>query len=103
VQFQATGNTVYYVAVDGVHGATGNVKLSYDLVGDTKFDPSTFTVPPQFSLSVQIGRTYSVQVSKDSAFWAELFSTNAATGTLNVVDSHATAFTNRFYKVIANP
>jgi hypothetical protein len=42
VVFNATSNTMYYIAVDGVNGASGTVKLNYQLG-----DPLAITSQPQ--------------------------------------------------------
>ena len=57
VTFQATKDTVYYIAVDGVGGASGTAHLNYDFGSAPVItqQPDTQTVPPGGNVTLVVG------------------------------------------------
>jgi hypothetical protein len=98
--FAAVADTVYYIAIDGVNGATGSVKLNYQLSAAPHLDLLSRTTGfPGFVSTGVPGRTYQVEASDSFGGWSPIFTTNSASGRFNVLDGAAGALPQRFYRV----
>ncbi|MFO1497572.1 MAG: immunoglobulin domain-containing protein [Verrucomicrobiota bacterium] len=103
--FGAKAGTVYHIAVDGVNGTTGTVRLSYALD-----EPATALplIPTQTSFRAQFGgaagRSYRVQASGDLVRWHSLFTTNLTSANLfQFIDPNMLRLTYRFYRALPVP
>ncbi|MEO8427225.1 MAG: tandem-95 repeat protein, partial [Verrucomicrobiota bacterium] len=101
VRIQAVAGTVYYVAVDGVHAATGNVQLNYSLavplrLSAAKMENGRF----RLSLNGQPGGTYTIQGSVDLLTWFPLQTVQTATGAIEIADTNSTSFRWRSYRAV---
>ena len=99
VRFAATSGTIYYIAVDGVGGASGNVKLNVNLG-----DPPSITSQPQ-SKTVATGSNVTFTVT--SAGSATLYyqwrvNGSAIAGATNSSYTKTNAQTNATYSVIVS-
>jgi hypothetical protein len=107
VVFDAQPDVIYYVAVDGVGGVTGNVVLTYRL--DAPAVPLTIVsstvTQGGFRLRVQgpPGRAFQLQGSTNLSQWVTLLITNSASGTIEFVDPDAAAFEHRCYRALVEP
>ncbi len=98
-RLKATKGTSYYVAVDGVNGASGNVHLTYTLsaparVVSTKLRDNQV----HWEMSGMAGVAYKIQASVNLAAWETIGTTNSPTGTINFSESRTSQ--KRFYRVI---
>jgi len=104
VNIPATAGTIYFIAVDGVRGATGNARLNYNLIGPSRVR-AELTKTGQFLVQVsgQPLRNYTVEASTNFLQWVPLLSTNASAGTIEFKDLSAPSFQQRFYRAVASP
>jgi uncharacterized repeat protein (TIGR01451 family) len=105
VSFAATAGTVYFIAVDGVGAATGNVRLNYDLSAPPHLEllgrsGSGF---PGLKLTGLPGRTYAIEGSTNLINWTGLLTTNVTAGIFNFQDSAAGSLDRRFYRAVMQP
>ena len=101
VRIQAVAGTVYYVAVDGVHAATGNVRLNYSLAVPLRLSAARME-NGQFRLSVngQPGGTYTIQGSVDLLTWFPLQTVQTPTGAIEIADTNSPNFRWRSYRAV---
>ncbi|HVY70035.1 MAG TPA: tandem-95 repeat protein [Verrucomicrobiae bacterium] len=107
LQFPAVSGTTYYIAVDGNHGATGTVKLSYKLSVPLRFNASSVTSlgNGQFRLQLTGAQpgAYTIQSTTNMVDWRTLFATNTPTGVITVTDTNAASATRSFYRAVFEP
>jgi hypothetical protein len=106
LRFEAARGTVYYVAVDGVNGATGTVRLSYALDGSVGSVQWAVRTPQSFGaqFSGTAGRSYRVQASSDFERWFNVLTTNLTGGAaFEFIDANAHRYPHRFYRVVPLP
>ncbi len=98
-RLKATKGTSYFIAVDGVNGASGNVQLTYVFDAPTRVI-STMLVKDQvrWEMSGVPGVVYRIQASVNLAAWETIGTTNSPTGTINF--SEPTTTKKRFYRVV---
>jgi hypothetical protein len=101
VRIQAVVGTVYYVAVDGVHAATGNVRLNYNLAAPLRLSAARME-NGQFRLSLngQPGGTYTIQGSTDLLTWFPLQTVQTPTGAIEIADTNSPNFRWRSYRAV---
>lgn len=104
LNFAATKNTVYYIAVDGFNGVTGTATLNYRLLV-----PMTLTriVKPnetQCRLRVTATPSYPFTIERCAGFsiWVPVLTTNSALGFYDYRDTNATV-QKRFYRAFQTP
>jgi hypothetical protein len=105
LRFNARAGTIYYVAVDGVNGATGTVRLSYAL------DEALLSFKPERRLQgfgSQIGgtpgRKYRVEATTDFTRWFTLLTTNLTNGaSFSFTDTNTARYPHRFYRAVPVP
>jgi parallel beta-helix repeat protein len=105
VTFQAVAGTIYYIAVDGVGGATGTVQLNYNLAGALRI--SNISRPPTGLVSFRVQsipqQNFTIQSSLTLTNWLPVVTTNSATGTFDFTDPTTANVGKRFYRVVAAP
>ena len=103
--YRVRAGQTYYLAVDGVNGVTGVVKLSYAL----SLPPVAVSLPAvrpdstgvvRFSLPTTVGARYTLQTSANLAGWRTLISTNAGSSTIEFRDPEAPSASTRFYRLL---
>jgi hypothetical protein len=101
VQIQAIAGTVYYVAVDGVHAATGNVRLNYSLTVPLSLNAARME-NGQFRLRVNgtPGGTYAIQGSVDLLTWFPVQTVQTPTGEIEIGDTNSASFRWRSYRAV---
>jgi hypothetical protein len=80
--FSAEASVVYFIAIDGVNGAFGTVRLN------------------QLRLSGQPGGIFEVQTSPDWLTWTRLIVTNLVAGSLEFADPASINMPRRYYRAI---
>jgi hypothetical protein len=101
VRFPATAGTTYFVAVDGVNGATGQVRLNYNL--DVPFHLSAARIENgQFRLSLNAGVSgvYLIEGSTNLSNWFPVQTVQAPTGVIEFSDTNSKNFRRLFYRVV---
>ena len=105
VSFPAVAATTYYVAVDGVNAATGNVQLNYalSLVPTALRLTAIGTGASGFRVSVTgaSGGNSTLQGSTNLIDWTPLLTTNAPNGNLDFLDASAAGLGLRFYRAVS--
>jgi len=103
LHFEATSNTVYFVAVDGVGGVTGAAQLNYRLLVPMLItnlakasNSMTFLVKATPSWPV------SLQRSTNCLSWTNVFTTNTVSGTFTFLDTNMPPG-RRFYRAMQVP
>jgi hypothetical protein len=100
VTFNASKDTIYYVAVDGVEAATGTVNLAYELeVGLTVQSVTIADLGMQFEIQTVPDITFVIEGTEDFENWVELISTSSVDGNFNYIDNEALISEGRFYRV----
>ncbi|MDA7610571.1 Ig-like domain-containing protein [Verrucomicrobia bacterium] len=100
VTFNASKDTIYYVAVDGVEAATGIVNLAYELeVGLTVQSVTIADLGMQFEIQTVPDITFVIEGTEDFENWVELISTSSVDGNFNYIDNEALISERRFYRV----
>jgi hypothetical protein len=103
LSFEATSNTVYYVAVDGVGGATGAARLNYRLLVPMVL---TNLAKTSNSLTFLVKATPSwpvtIQRSTNCVSWTNVVTTGTVSGTFTFLDTNL-PFGRRFYRSMQAP
>jgi Bacterial pre-peptidase C-terminal domain len=101
VQIQAIAGTVYYVAVDGVHAATGTVRLNYSLTVPLSLNAARME-SGQFRLRVNgtPGGIYTIQGSVDLLTWFPIQTVQTPTGEIEIGDTNSASFRWRSYRAV---
>jgi hypothetical protein len=103
LHFQATSNTVYYIAVDGVGGATGAAHLNYRLL-----QPMVLTnlAKTSNSMTFLVKATpawpVTVQRSTNCLSWTNVFTTGSVSGSFTFLDTNIPS-ERRFYRSLQTP
>jgi hypothetical protein len=104
VSFSAEAGTMYYIAVDGVNGASGNVRLNYRLeLAQTPLQLDSVSVQGaafRFRLSGLPGRTYTIQGTTNLVSWIPLITTNSASGIIDFLDPASPSLSQRCYRAV---
>lgn len=100
--FIAEASVIYLIAIDGVNGARGTVRLNYALLAQANLAPLGRNVAGanQLRLTGQPEGTFEVQTSPDWVTWTRLFVTNLITGTCEFSDPASTNTSRRYYRAI---
>jgi len=100
--FTAQAGLTYLIAIDGVRGAQGTVRLNYGLMTHALLTPLGRTAEGnnRLRLSGQPGGTFEVQSSMDCRTWARLFTTNVVSGVCDFIDRGSTNQGWRYYRAI---
>lgn len=112
VRFPAKKGTTYFVAVDGVNGATGQVKLTYKLdvplrLTGTPMAPTPGT-PFVLQIAAQQSGLYALQSSTNMLSWITVASTNLTvarndTVLVSLTDTNASPTVFKFYRAVVTP
>ena len=100
VTFNATEDTIYYIAVDGVEAATGTVNLAYEL--EVGLEVQSVTIAEngmQFEVQTVPNITFVVEGTEDFETWVELISISSDGSPYIYEDNGALTGTRRFYRV----
>jgi hypothetical protein len=100
--FIAEASVIYFIAIDGVNGASGTVLLNYALLAHANLTPlgRDSTGANQLRLTGQPEGTFEVQASLDWVTWTRLLVTNLITGTCEFSDTASTNMPRRYYRAI---
>ncbi|HEU0008496.1 MAG TPA: immunoglobulin domain-containing protein [Verrucomicrobiae bacterium] len=103
LSFEATSNTVYYVAVDGVGGVTGAARLNYRLLVPMVL---TNLAKTSNSMAFLVKATPSwpvtIQHSTNCVSWTNVFTTGTVSGTFTFQDTNL-PFGRHFYRSMQSP
>lgn len=102
--FAAVSNTVYYLAVDGVGGATGSAKIAFKLVRPliltnmvyTNISGGRYTMKVNSTPNLTTTIQYATNVAGPT--WINLTNYSNALGIFNFTNNGAGPGTNRFYR-----
>ncbi|HTD68452.1 MAG TPA: hypothetical protein VK846_18160, partial [Candidatus Limnocylindria bacterium] len=106
--FPATANTVYYIAVDGVGGASGLVKLSFRLVRPLSVTNVVYGTNGGARYTMKINGTPNLaaivqgSTNFNSTNWTSLVTNAPASGTFHFTNTGIGPFTNRYYRALHN-
>lgn len=106
ISFMATSNTIYYMAVDGVSGASGTVVIAYHLVRPLSVTNVTYSTSggEHFTMKVIGTPNLAAIVQGSTNFnttnWTSLFTNTSTTGIFNYTNNGLGSVTNRFYRAI---
>jgi hypothetical protein len=99
-RLEVTQGTTYFVAVDGVGGVTGTVKLSYTLAVPHRLGPVQANGDDfRITLRGPPGASTTVEASPNLRHWVPLLTTNSLTGLIEFVE-HGRAHERRFYRAV---
>jgi hypothetical protein len=105
VSFPAVAATTYYVAVDGVNAATGNVQLNYALSGVPAALRLSANGTPALGFRISVtgasAGNLTLQGSTNLIDWTSVLTTNVPNGTLDFLDPSATGLRLRFYRAVS--
>jgi hypothetical protein len=102
VSFPAKVGTPYFVAVDGVNGATGVVYLNYTLLKPISLTRVSMTPQGHFRIEAEVVPEVNafLQRTTNFTFWS-IISTNVTTnGFLQVTDTNSVGSTNVNYRLL---
>jgi len=99
VVFNAMAGKLYHVAVDGVHGATGNLVLHWKPPGQLSLQKVSGTTVA-LTLTGAPG-TYSIQSSSDLAHWTNLTSMTVSGSSQQYNDNSVSTSARRFYRAVS--
>jgi len=103
LSFWATSNTVYYIAVDGVGGVTGTVKLNYRLLVQMMLtNLSSTTNSLTFQLNATPAWPFTVQRSTNFIDWSNFLTATSASGIYLFTDTNLPP-NRRFYRSMQTP
>jgi hypothetical protein len=104
LQFTAAADTVYYIAVDGVAGATGTVYLNYRLLVPMVLSQMALNEQvARFNITATPSYPFTVQVSTNLANWNRLVVTSTPSGKMTIYESNVPTGKKRFYRARQNP
>ena len=104
--FAATSNTIYYVAVDGVAGASGTVKFHYHLVRPLILTNLVYSAAASGSFTMKVITTPALtnvihyRTNMTSTNWVAVLTNTSASGTFNYTNTGIGTITNRYYRAI---
>lgn len=101
VSFPVQAGETYYVVVDGVNGASGNVRLSYKLLVPLVLSDAVRTNSFRFRITATPFVPFTIQHSADLEEWLPLITTNTATGFYEHLDTNNVVI--RFYRALQSP
>ena len=103
--FDATANTIYQIAADGVSGSSGRLQLALAFTAASQQAAPRLEMPGfagdgafQFSLVGQTGTSYVIEASTNLTQWDELGTLTNNTGSVMFRDGAATNFLRSFYR-----
>jgi hypothetical protein len=103
VNFNASSNTVYYIAVDGVGGVTGAAKLNYRLLVPLMLtNLASTTNSLTFRLNATPSWPFNVQRSTNFIDWTNFLTGTAASGLFLFTDTNLPPG-RRFYRSMQQP
>lgn len=103
--FAATSNTIYYVAVDGVGGASGTVKIAFKLVLPLNLTNLVYTnvADGKFTMRVDgtptLPATIEFTTNLNVGIWSPLTNASAPSGSFNFTNVNAGP-SNRIYRAL---
>jgi hypothetical protein len=105
LSFPATMGTPYYIAVDGVRGATGTLRLNYRLLVPLRLsNVAKVNNACRFRVIGTPSAPFSIQQSSNLVHWVTLLTTNSNSGTFLFMDTNVAAFSGRvFYRAMQIP
>jgi len=103
VEFCATADVTYHVAIDGKDGDCGRVAVEYRY---EQIDPFFETIRlahggVELTLTADDDEPFSIQTSSNLITWSELTRSRTDRGTLRVLDTTITNSHHRFYRAMA--
>jgi len=104
--FTATSNTIYYMAVDGVGGATGVVHFAWHLVRPLSITNLLYTngFGGRFTMKVNTTSNLLTTVQYSTNFsstnWITLTNYTPPAATFNFTNDNVGASSNRFYRAL---
>lgn len=103
LRFGASENASYFVVVDGVNGATGQIKLAVTLELSQRYRAFGKEGTKGFRLIADVPKrmVFRIESSSDLKTWLPLISTNAPEEVLDFADLEAAQLPQRFYKAVS--
>ena len=106
LSFQAVAGTNYWIAVDGVNGQCGFVRLNWGAPSSGPRFNSIVRLPggdKQLQLTGQIGQQYRIETSSDLAGWSNWLRLTNLSGSLQFTDPASNNAPQRFYRAVVTP
>jgi hypothetical protein len=98
VGFHASAGTTYYIAIDGVSGASGNISLNWGLLPRLTIQRASAT---SMRLTLAAGQgAYDIEASSDLTQWTRLTTLTLTGGAQQYTDTTAGNANHRFYRAI---
>ena len=89
LNFRATNGVPHYIAVDGVNGIRGSVRLNYRLlIPMTLTNASKTSTSMTFKVTATPSYPFTVQGTTNMLSWTNLFTTNTSSGTYTYRDTN---------------
>lgn len=101
LNFPAVAGVNYYVVVDGVGGAAGNVRLNYKLLLPMVISNTSMTNSLRFRVTATPTLPFTIQRSSNLSTWTSILTTNTASGIFDYRDTNTTV--RRFYRIMQIP
>ena len=104
LNFPAKKDTIYYIAVDGLNGVTGNARLNYRLLVPITLTRILKTNDTLCTFRVTATRSYPFTIQRCNGLttWLNVLTTNSPTDTFDYRDTNAVAL-KRYYRVTQTP
>jgi hypothetical protein len=106
LSFQATAGTNYWIAVDGVNGRCGFVRLNWGSPNPGPRFDSIVRLPGgdnQLRLTGQIGQQYRIETASDLGAWSNWLSVTNLSGAVQFTDPASNNAARRFYRAVVTP
>lgn len=102
LRFAATEDASYFVVVDGVNGATRQIRMQATLELSQRYRAWGKEPAKGFHLTADVAKrvVFRVESSSDLKTWLALLSTNAPEGVLDFADPEAAQLPHRFYRAV---
>jgi hypothetical protein len=98
LQFAAKADTLYFIVVDGVRGATGTAQLNYTLSAPTALRAGVAGDQLRLLISGPLGRVFTLEASTNLLQWETLLITNGAPSSIDYTDPLFRILPQRFYR-----
>ncbi len=105
LSFSATKDTIYWVAVDGVGGASGTVRLRYQLIRPLTMTNWLFSTSNNngrlvFRVNTTPNVATSIETTTNLAIWSALTTNSNASGLFTYTNTNGLAFSNRLFRAV---
>jgi hypothetical protein len=94
-----------FIVIDGVNGATGVLRLNYNLVTPTLLVPMGTTAEgnSRVRVSGRPNQRFTLQRSTNFQNWSSLITTNAVSGVFDFIDTGSAVLPGKYYRALLLP